>query len=188
MSLAPKNKGLVPSSLLPAELVKEIRDMVIEKTEGRRGAAGDPDIIVGNQFSACQGVCYLRAAGPVFHFTHRVANYPTLCSCLVKGNRGEEVVQLPEILDLHRHGLVLGVGRLPKMESRFAAIVVMKMFLGLDVPDVVGTRREYLVRVANQNEGEGAEAQSESKSPADGKESESAEGWNDTPNRSSPPK
>ncbi|KAI1129779.1 hypothetical protein F5Y10DRAFT_263840 [Nemania abortiva] len=57
------------------------------------------------------------------------------CNCLVQTARREMTHQIPSYLDEYRVRLILGDNVPFQLEPKFAAMVVMKIFLGLEVPE-----------------------------------------------------
>ncbi|KAI1777297.1 hypothetical protein F4818DRAFT_457176 [Hypoxylon cercidicola] len=129
MSFAP-NKPSRRSKRLPRELEDQLKDFVFDAGDGPY--MGMPQLIIGNAESCCHGVCHIKSGGIEFMFHHAKGKYNTECGCIIKCEPNDETLQLPAELELHRLKLMF---RGPyKMEAKFAAIVVMKLFLGIEVP------------------------------------------------------
>ncbi|KAK8064418.1 hypothetical protein PG994_007056 [Apiospora phragmitis] len=63
------------------------------------------------------------------------------CGCMVRGAPETSTLDIPPRLDEYRLELILGIGRSGiKMEPKLAAMVVMKLFLGMEVPEVLRMR------------------------------------------------
>jgi hypothetical protein len=124
------NSGPVSSRTLPKELEDEIRSMVFDKGNGP--ADKKPQLIIGNRDTGCHGVFYERADGSEFIFYHSM-DHKDPCGCIVKGEPGSSTWQIPQALDDHRIWLIFLSD--PCMEPVLAAMVVMKLYLGLHVPE-----------------------------------------------------
>ncbi|KAK5625125.1 hypothetical protein RRF57_000841 [Xylaria bambusicola] len=61
--------------------------------------------------------------------------YATQCKCLTQAAAGEATHQLPDDLDQYRIRLIQGQGVPYPLEPRLAAMVVMKIYLGMKVPE-----------------------------------------------------
>ncbi|KAK7913875.1 hypothetical protein PG985_011578 [Apiospora marii] len=60
------------------------------------------------------------------------------CGCMVRGEPETSTFDIPPRLDEYRLELILGIGKSGiKMEPKLAAMVVMKLFLGMEVPEVL---------------------------------------------------
>lgn len=60
------------------------------------------------------------------------------CGCMVRGEPETSTYDIPPRLDEYRLELILGIGKSGiKMEPKLAAMVVMKLFLGMEVPEVL---------------------------------------------------
>ncbi|KAI4865951.1 hypothetical protein F4820DRAFT_469316 [Hypoxylon rubiginosum] len=130
MAFAP-NKPPKRSRRLPREIEDELKVGFFDS--GDSSDAVMPQLIIGNGESCCHGVYYQKPDGPEFAFHHAKGVYNTTCGCLIECKPDDETLQLPAELELHRLKLMF---RGPyKMEPKFAAMVVMKLFLGMEVPE-----------------------------------------------------
>ncbi|KAI0178592.1 hypothetical protein GGR52DRAFT_569502 [Hypoxylon sp. FL1284] len=123
------------SRRLPRELEDEIKSEVFEVDDGPN-IEDTPHLIVGNRDSCCHGVCYVTPEGTEFFFHHAKGKYNTECGCIIKCEPDEETLELPQELRIHR--LRLMYRSVYRMEAKFASMVVMKIFLGIEVPEEVG--------------------------------------------------
>ncbi|KAI1084235.1 hypothetical protein F5B20DRAFT_593363 [Whalleya microplaca] len=131
--------GPQPSRFLAKELEDELRVDVFDFDEPpskfpfwRPKRSNQPDIIIGNVKSGCHGLYHVRRNGVEFTFHHARMAGATECKCLEPGTPDQATFQIPDYLNYHRLQLMYGRG--PRMEHKLAAMVVMKLFLGLDVP------------------------------------------------------
>ncbi|KAI0160116.1 hypothetical protein GGR57DRAFT_456449 [Xylariaceae sp. FL1272] len=121
-----------------------------------------PHIIVLNCHTGCMGQYYLlRSGGAQFIFHH-----DQQCDCWLGGEPKKPLLQLPEPLDEFRLDLLRGRNVPYRMESRFAAIMVMKLFLGMEVPPELTPRKASNVNVP-ETIAEESEKPSESEEAAD---------------------
>ncbi|OTB09310.1 hypothetical protein M426DRAFT_6588 [Hypoxylon sp. CI-4A] len=167
MAFAPRERPPRRSRLLPKELEDELRVLVFD--QGNNTYNGDPDLIIGNPETGCYGLCYLNPNGTKFIFHHVATKYATTCKCLVHGEKGDETFQIPHSLDLQRLRLIL-IGPI-RMEPKLAAMVVMKAFLGMELPEQLRlprhTRREPQDLQASQESRESKEADEEADEEVD---------------------
>ncbi|XXG95706.1 hypothetical protein Hte_001976 [Hypoxylon texense] len=119
------------SRRLPREIEDELIVGVFDS--GERVANDIPQLLIGNAESCCHGAYYQRDDGVEFAFHHAKGKYKTTCGCLIKHNPNDETLQLPARLELHRLRLILQGPY--KMEPKYAAMVAMKLFLGMEVPE-----------------------------------------------------
>ncbi|KAL7622537.1 hypothetical protein AAE478_008044 [Parahypoxylon ruwenzoriense] len=133
---------------LPRELEDELRVLVFEQDGGLYN--GDPQLIVGNSDSGCYGLCFLSQTGTEFIFHHCNMKYATECKCIVRGEAGDSTMQIPNNLDNHRLGLIFLEPF--KMRPRFAAMAIMKLFLGIDVPEPFRMKTRRTTEEANADE------------------------------------
>ena len=69
---------------------------------------------------------------------HTADNRDKSCGCMVRGAPETSTLDIPPRLDEYRLELILGIGKSGiKMEPKLAAMVVMKLFLGMEVPAVL---------------------------------------------------
>ncbi|KAH9883855.1 hypothetical protein F4778DRAFT_615633 [Xylariomycetidae sp. FL2044] len=136
MSVSAYSRLPRPSRFLSRALEDALRVGVFDQEP--TGPNDDPMMIIPNGGSGCHAIMYERADGIELVFHHQEMVYASGCRCVVRGAKGAPTLDLPEDLDLHRVGLIFGINRdKVQMESRLAAMVVMKVFLGLDVPEVM---------------------------------------------------
>ncbi|KAI0009593.1 hypothetical protein F4779DRAFT_617488 [Xylariaceae sp. FL0662B] len=136
------------------ELEDELRVLVFDFNEApsrhlaqRSVLSKEPHIIIGNVESGCHGLYFVRPDGTEFVFHHASLKYATQCRCLERGEPGDMTLQLPDYLDYHRLQLIVGRG--PRMEPKLAAMVVMKLFLGMDVPEPLRFDPESVLKRAD---------------------------------------
>ncbi|KAI0470831.1 hypothetical protein GGR56DRAFT_682873 [Xylariaceae sp. FL0804] len=129
--------------------------------DDRRSAEQHPhhghDLIVYNPSAGCHGTYRQAPDGTAIAF-HHCSNgsnngsgsmagprpcprsLSSRCGCLSRGGPGD-VSDLPDELDLHRVRLVAGVDGVPyRLRPAHAAVLVMKLFQGCRVPDVLRPR------------------------------------------------
>ncbi|KAI2610586.1 hypothetical protein GGR54DRAFT_373932 [Hypoxylon sp. NC1633] len=136
MSFAPPQPPK-PSKTLSRELEVELRVGVFDQADG---SDDDPQLIIGNIESGCYGLCHIKGAKTTFIFHHVRMSQATKCRCLVRGKLGDKTTQIPDELKAHRDQLTVS-GR-HQMEPKLAAMVVMKIFLGLQVPEQLRIKQE----------------------------------------------
>lgn len=142
MAFAPKPPPR-PSRKLPRELENELKVGVFDQGDDQYN--GDPQLIIANSESGCYGLCHMRPEGTGFIFHHASIAYATTCGCLDKMNPGCMSLQIPAELDLYRVKLITTPPY--RMEPKFAAMVVMKLFLGLKVPEQLIMERESELKI-----------------------------------------
>lgn len=123
------------SKYLPFKLEQELRRLVFDAGEGQSGDA--PQLIIGNSDSCCHGVYHARSDGVEFIFHHNKLRPHGPCACFVQGEPDTFFFQLPEALDEFRVRLVEGKEPV-QMEPLYAAMVIMKLFLGMELPEELG--------------------------------------------------
>ncbi|KAI0836353.1 hypothetical protein F5Y06DRAFT_298716 [Hypoxylon sp. FL0890] len=134
MAVSPK-PSTRQSQRIPWELEEALRVGVFDR--GDKAYNGDPDLTIGNPQSGCFGVCHLAPEGTRFIFHHQSMARAKKCNCFIRGKMGGKTSQIPrELESLRMYLIVLGPYR---MEPKFAAMVVMKLFLGLEIPDGIIT-------------------------------------------------
>lgn len=120
------------SKYLSQELEKELRRLVLDAGDGPCGLS--PQLIVANPDSYCHGLYYVQPDGVEFMFHHnKIQNYGP-CACFIPGEPDSFYSQLPQELDDYRIRLIEGSESI-QIEPLFAAMVIMKIFLGLEVPE-----------------------------------------------------
>ncbi|KAK8850980.1 hypothetical protein PGQ11_013459 [Apiospora arundinis] len=138
-----------PSKTLSAELEDDLRVLVFDVGDGAFN--GEPTLIVGNPDTNCHAVFWAKPDRTEFVFHHgrmkeradptstlETTNYDKECGCMVRGENETSTFHIPPRLDEYRLELILGIGRGGiKMEPKLAAMVVMKLFLGMEVPEVL---------------------------------------------------
>lgn len=128
---AERNHKIVRSQTLPREVEDQIRVLVFDRGNARKDDS--PRLIVGNTETACHGLYYARRHGVEFVFHHRRLRTSPGCHCLIPGESNSTTFQISQELDEHRLRLI-GVDE-PRMEPELAAMVIMKLFLGIQVPE-----------------------------------------------------
>ncbi|KAI1744968.1 hypothetical protein F4680DRAFT_171816 [Xylaria scruposa] len=141
----PRNQaGPKPSKSLPRALEDELRIGVLDAVNNFHplGGRNAPDLILVNVESGCHGTYSQRPDGVQFVFHHRKMAHSTQCKCIVRSSSAtvQSTFQLPEELDDHRLLLIFGKYHdVPwRLEPKLAAMVAMKIFLGMEVPDPLG--------------------------------------------------
>ncbi|KAI1387787.1 uncharacterized protein F4822DRAFT_430532 [Hypoxylon trugodes] len=143
------------SRRISEELEDEIREYVFDQGDDHESFNEDPQLIIGNTHTGCYGLYYVLVEGTLFTFHHANMGYDTVCNCLVKGEPGDETIQIPDYLDHHRIWLITSGP--PRMEPKLAAMVAMKLFLGLKVPQQC--RMKQLETIEEFDLGDGMEGQ-----------------------------
>ncbi|KAK8075792.1 hypothetical protein PG997_010455 [Apiospora hydei] len=135
-----------PSKTLSRALENELRVLAFDIGDGHFN--GEPTLLIANPDSNCHAVFWAKPDRTeiVFHHgrlkekadptsTTETTNDDKHCGCMVKGAPGTSTFDIPPRLDEYRLELILGIGRSGiKMEPKLAAMVVMKLFLGMEVP------------------------------------------------------
>lgn len=138
-----------PSRTLSPELEDELRVLVFDVGDGRFN--GEPTLVVGNPDTNCHAVFWAKPDRTEFVFHHgrlreradptstlETTNRDKRCGCVVRGEPETSTLDMPPRLDEYRLELIMGIGRGGiKMEPKLAAMVVMKLFLGMEVPEVL---------------------------------------------------
>ncbi|KAI3318959.1 hypothetical protein HD806DRAFT_539664 [Xylariaceae sp. AK1471] len=134
-----RSTGPKPSKCLPKKIENELRILVFDAVDEFRPIGGKaPEIIIGNTESGCHGLCFHKPDGTQFVFHHTKMQFATECKCLVPaapGDGDKMTYQLPQNLDRYRIRLIRGRNVPFRLEPRLAAMVVMKLFLGMAVPE-----------------------------------------------------
>ncbi|KAI0534734.1 hypothetical protein GGR58DRAFT_520116 [Xylaria digitata] len=131
-----KAPGPKPSRHLPKAVERELRIGVLDAVEEFHATGGNsPQIIIGNLESGCHGIYFHRPSGTEFIFHHCKMKYATGCKCIARAAVGETTYQIPPHLDKYRLGFILGRNVPFRLEPKLAAMVVMKIFLGMSVPE-----------------------------------------------------
>ncbi|KAI2469624.1 hypothetical protein F4781DRAFT_442532 [Annulohypoxylon bovei var. microspora] len=130
MASGPKRQPGRSQTLLQG-LEDDLRVGVFDQGDGPYN--GDPELIVPNGRSGCFGLYLITPDGVEFIFHHATMKHATTCDCLTKMNPGDTTFQIPAELDDHR--LRLMQQRPYRMGPKLAAMVIMKLFLGLEVPE-----------------------------------------------------
>ncbi|ORY59748.1 uncharacterized protein BCR38DRAFT_412741 [Pseudomassariella vexata] len=91
-----------------------------------------PQFILPDLESGCRGLFFVKLDKTA---EFRI-NHGGRCACLVKGKKDEVTPRLTPELSAHRGRLVRGeIEGMPKLKSRTAAMVVMKILMGMEVPE-----------------------------------------------------
>ncbi|KAI1208285.1 uncharacterized protein F4807DRAFT_462006 [Annulohypoxylon truncatum] len=105
---------------------------------------GDPQLIVPNGRSGCYGLYLITPEGVEFIFHHATMKFATTCGCLTKMNPGETTFQLSAALDDYRLRLIRQ--KQYRIGPKLAAMIVMKLFLGLEIPEPFHARRQTEIK------------------------------------------
>ena len=132
--LPPKDE-IKRSKYLSKQLENELRGLVIDAGPGRRDA-DEPQLIVMNPDSCCHGAYHVGRRGVEFFFHHDKWGKHRPCACFVKGGPKNPTLRLPPELDAYRIRLIEGHEPI-RMEPLYAAMVIMKIFLGMDLPEEI---------------------------------------------------
>ncbi|KAI0453487.1 hypothetical protein F5B21DRAFT_479468 [Xylaria acuta] len=140
-----KRGGPKLSKYLPETLESQLRANVLDAVDdfSALGSNNGPQLIIGNLNSGCHGTYSHRREGTEFIFHHCKMAYSTQCRCIVRSSSaGETTFQIPQYLDDHRLRLIFGkCDDVPwRLEPKLAAMVAMKIFLGMDVPAPLGMK------------------------------------------------
>ncbi|KAI0116530.1 hypothetical protein GGR51DRAFT_555554 [Nemania sp. FL0031] len=132
VAIGRKTQGPKPSKYLPKNIEDELRHLVLDGVEDSPPVGGDaPQLIIPNVETGCHGTYFQRGDGVEFYFHHKVGQ----CQCMVLGTHEVTTYQIPRLLDDYRIQLIRGRGFPFRVEPKLAAIVVMKTFMGLHVPE-----------------------------------------------------
>ncbi|KAI6082080.1 hypothetical protein F4821DRAFT_274448 [Hypoxylon rubiginosum] len=132
------------SKRLPREIEDQLRVLVFDAEDGPYDPAV-PQLIIGNPESLCNGLCYISDKGPYgskFVFRHAASEgkYTTECGCIKKYEVDGRSTDIPIKLQIHRLHLMF---RHPyRLEPKYAAMVVMKLFLNMPVPEQLQIKPE----------------------------------------------
>ncbi|KAI1458110.1 hypothetical protein F4805DRAFT_457023 [Annulohypoxylon moriforme] len=137
--MAFRPKQLYKRAGTPQErLEDEIRVGVFD--QGNVPHNGDPQLIVPNGRSGCYGLYFITPEGVEFIFHHAIMKFATTCGCLTKMKPGESTMQISAELDEHRLRLIRQ--RPYRLGPKLAAMVIMKLFVGLEVPEVFRMKQD----------------------------------------------
>ncbi|KAI2631271.1 hypothetical protein GGS21DRAFT_524095 [Xylaria nigripes] len=132
--LARRDTGPKPSKYIPKDMENELRVLVMDAVEGFPiPIANFPQLIIGNVESGCHGVYLYNPTKFAFH--HCKMECATQCKCVVQDTHVESTYRLPADLEEYRQCLINGTNVPFRLESKLAAMVVMKIFLGMVVPE-----------------------------------------------------
>ncbi|KAK7986986.1 hypothetical protein PG996_006406 [Apiospora saccharicola] len=150
------------SKTLPRDVEEELRVLCFDMGDGAFNGAAT--LIVGNPDTNCHAVFWAKPDRTEFVFHHGrlkekssdpnksfssscsdtssmssgYDNTDKCCGCMVRGEPETSTFDIPPRLDEYRLELILGIGKSGiKMEPKLAAMVVMKLFLGMEVPEVL---------------------------------------------------
>lgn len=128
----PERDGIRPSKVLSKEEDIEVREGILDRGFGYNEKDGLPQIMIGNTHTGCLGAYFPRRDGreAIITFDHCSMEFATTCGCLIKGKAGESTQEFPEKLVDHGIKLVMEHG----IETKFATIIMIKLFLGLYIP------------------------------------------------------
>ncbi|ETS75727.1 hypothetical protein PFICI_12671 [Pestalotiopsis fici W106-1] len=150
----PERDGIRASKVLSKEDDAEVRDGIFDRGYDHDPKDGLPQVMIGNSHTGCQGSYFPRANGRAARITFRHGSLKraTKCGCLVKSGPGAFTDDLPK--ELVEHGVKLVAEQ--KLETKFASIIMMKLYLGLYVPESVrGTYPEGRRCLAKMDENSG---------------------------------
>ncbi|KAJ8111373.1 hypothetical protein ONZ43_g5636 [Nemania bipapillata] len=141
VSIPRQRTGPKRSKHLPEVIERELRILVLDAVEDSRAPGGEvPQLIIGNPESGCHGTYFHGHDGIEFFFHHCQMKFATECKCIAKDTSGE-TYQIPDELDRYRIQLIRGRKVPFRLEPKLAAMVIMKIFLGMHVPEEL--RMEY---------------------------------------------
>jgi hypothetical protein len=131
--LAAHMTGPVRSRRLSPEVEDELR---IDVMDGQVKTSDTvPKLIIGNDATGCHAVMYNRAAGMAFAFHHGKMQFATECRCLIRHPaEGDEDAE-KEWRELSAEAEALMTTLQCHMEGKFAAMVLIKLVLGMKVPE-----------------------------------------------------
>lgn len=131
--IRPKQR-LERSKHLSSTLENELRTLVFDSGKIEEGNRDRLQLIIGNAQTCCQGFYYVGPEGVEFEFHHNKMIPHQPCACFVRGKPDTSFWQLPQELNEYRVRLIEG-GEPVQMEPLFAAMAVMKVFLGMELPE-----------------------------------------------------
>ncbi|KAI1769364.1 hypothetical protein GGR53DRAFT_461524 [Hypoxylon sp. FL1150] len=164
MSFGPRRQPLKHSKRLKRDIEDELRVLVFDAEEDPTDRKVQ-QLIIGNPVSLCNGFAYISGEGPhdttfVFHHAVGEGRYTVQCGCIKKHEADERTTELPLKLQLHRLKLMF---RPPyKLEAKYAAMVVMKLYLNMPVPEELQIKAEEKAEDASHEKLEEQEAIPES--------------------------
>ncbi|KAI0206685.1 hypothetical protein F4808DRAFT_466669 [Astrocystis sublimbata] len=138
----PNKRGPKPSKKLPKDIEDELRTDVFDAVDDHVSNTNPaPQLIIANPETGCHGTCSQHGEITQFIFNHGKLAHSRQCKCMSSSANGEATVLLPRMLDHHRFRLVEGeYDDVPALEPKLAAMVVMKLFLGMEVPGPLGLK------------------------------------------------
>ena len=129
--MLPTKDELKRSKYLPQKVEDELRTLVIDA--GNVGHSDEPLLIIANPDTSCHGTYHVGEQGVEFFFHHNKRKAHDPCACLVEGGPRKPTLELPPELDEFRIDLIEGRESM-RMEPLYAAMVIMKIFLGMELP------------------------------------------------------
>jgi hypothetical protein len=139
----------------PKEIVDELRKDVEELPKDVDPSDFDSPpghIYIRNPASGCSGTFWvLSSQGEegVFRFVHNSQD-ASACQCIIR-RAGEEVTTptgLPDYMDIYRLDILLGRSVPYRLEPMLAAMAVLKIYLGIEVPRVLRSMTAAAIRPA----------------------------------------
>ncbi|KAI0876169.1 hypothetical protein GGS24DRAFT_452170 [Hypoxylon argillaceum] len=126
------------SKYLPKAIEDELRILVLDCVDDFGALGGKaPQIIIGNPESGCHGTYFQRRDGTEFIFHHCKMKFAMQCKCTVQAANGATTYQIPDDLDRYRVRLIRGENVPFRLEPNLAAMVTMKIVLGMSLPEVL---------------------------------------------------
>jgi hypothetical protein len=131
---SPSRDGVLRSKVLPREIEAELRVDVLDG--GFVSRDDNPQVIITNHATGCRGHYYpnrTQDGQKMFVFWHsQMVDDAIKCDCIIKSEPGSAMTWvIPEVLDKWRTWLVTELN----LESKFVAMVVVKLYLGMYVPE-----------------------------------------------------
>lgn len=131
---SPRRDGVLQSRVLPKEIEAELRVDVLDG--GFIPRDGNPQIIIVNQKTGCRGHYYPKGSGgeeeKKFVFWHDRNQTTAECACLVKSAADTDLTwEVPDELENWRLWLITEL----HLEPKFVAMVLIKLYLGMYVPE-----------------------------------------------------
>ncbi|OTA79662.1 hypothetical protein M434DRAFT_38254 [Hypoxylon sp. CO27-5] len=126
---AQKIPGKESPSKMAYDMENKLRADVFETDNNSSHEDPDPDIILDNPQSGCFGVCRLTDEGTNFVFYHESVVDAKGCVCSIRPKEGV----LSRVQPLRMR--LMAIPGICQMELRYAAIIIMKLFLGIKIRD-----------------------------------------------------
>ncbi|KAH6661318.1 hypothetical protein BKA67DRAFT_654438 [Truncatella angustata] len=126
--------GVRPSNVLSKEDDGLVQYEVFDCGHAYIPQEGMPQVFIGNKYTGCRAEYFPRRGRQPAKFLFYHGYDPSVtaaCGCLTKSQPKTITCDLPRALAEHGVGLVSQ----KRLETKMASIVVMKLFLGLYVPE-----------------------------------------------------